>query len=61
MYSEQQNHSTKSQISLVSQIMAQQTKVNLCEICITKVDILYFIVPNKKHLALLVDFILTLG
>ena len=61
IYSEQQNCSTKSQISLVSQIMAQQTKVNLCENYITKVDILSFIGSNNKHLALLVDFILTLG
>ena len=57
----QRNWPTKGQILLVSQIVAQRTKVNSWGIHITKVDILSFIVSNNKHLALLVDFILTLG
>src|SRR5882757_2314160 len=59
-YSEQKNRPTKGQISLVRLIAAQITKVNLWEISITKVDILIFVVPNNKHLALFVKFILTL-
>ena len=59
-YSEQKNCPTKGQISLVRQIAAQITKVNLWEINVTKVDILFFVVPNNKHLASFVDFIMTL-
>src|SRR5882757_9100971 len=60
IYSEQKNCPTKGQISLVRPIAAQITKVNLWEISITKVDILFFVVPNNKHLAFFVKFILTL-
>ena len=60
MYSEQKNCPTKGKISLVRQIAAQITKVNLWEISITKVGILSFVVPNNKHLAPFVKFILTL-
>ena len=59
-YSEQKNRPTKGQISLVRQIAAQITKVNPWEIGMTKVGILSFVVPNNKHLALFVKFILTL-
>src|SRR5882757_2466461 len=59
-YSEQKNCPTKGQISLVRPIAAQITKVNLWEISITKVDILFFVVSNNKHLAFFVKFILTL-
>ena len=59
-YSEGQNCSTKGQISLVSQIVAQRTKGKLWENCTAKVSILYFVVPNDRHLASFVDFILTL-
>src|SRR5258706_6348985 len=59
-YSEQKNCPTKGQISLVRQITAQIAKVNPWEISVTKVDILSFDVPNNKHLASFVDFILTL-
>ena len=59
-YSEQKNHPTKGQISLVRPIAAQITKVNLWEISITKVDILFIVVPNNKHLAPFVKFILIL-
>ena len=60
IYSEQKNCLTKGQISLVRQITAQLTKVNPWEIHITKVGILFFAVPNTKHLASFDDFILTL-
>ena len=40
--------------------MAQITKVNPWEISITKLDILFFGVPNNKYLASFVDFIMTL-
>ena len=59
-YSEQKNCLTKGQISLVSQIVAQRTKVNSWEIYITKVDILALTVPNNKHLGPFVDFPFTL-
>ena len=59
-YSEGQNRSTKGQISLVSQIVAQRTKGKLWENCMTRVGILYFVMPNDRHLASFVDFILTL-
>jgi hypothetical protein len=45
----------------VSQIAAQETKVNLWEFYIIKVDVLSFILPNNKHLASIFDLILTLG
>src|SRR5260221_10504316 len=60
IYSEQKNCPTKGQISLVRQITAQITKVNPWEISVTEVDILSFDVPNNKHLASFIDFILTL-
>jgi hypothetical protein len=50
----------KGQILLVSQIVAQRTKIQLWEFVVTKVDILFFVVPNIKHLSLFIDFILTL-
>ena len=59
-YSEGQNCSTKGQISLVSQIVAQRTKGNLWENRMTRAGILYFVMPNDRHLASFVDFILTL-
>ena len=49
-YSEQQNHSTKGQISLVSQIAAQRTKVNSWENCMTKIDILPTDIPSYRSL-----------
>ena len=60
MYSEQKNCPTKGQISLVRQITAQIIKVNPWEIGVTKPDILFFVVPNNKHLASFVNFIMTL-
>src|SRR5258706_2720774 len=60
IYSEQKIRPTKGQISLVRQITAQIAKVNPWEISVTKVDTLFFDVPNNKHLASFVDFILTL-
>src|ERR1700759_2639596 len=60
IYSEGQNCSTKGQISLVSQIVAQRTKGKLWENCMTRVGIFYFVMPNDRHLASFVDFILTL-
>ena len=59
-YSEQKNHLMKGQISLDRQIAAQGTKVNPWEIFVARLDILFFAVPNDKHLAPFVDFILTL-
>ena len=59
-YSEQKNWFTKGQILLVSQIVAQTTKVNSWEFCITKVDILSFVPPNYKYLTFFVEFILIL-
>jgi hypothetical protein len=50
----------KGQILLVSQIVAQGTKVEVWEFVVTKVRILSFVIPNIKHLPLFVDFILTL-
>jgi hypothetical protein len=41
--------------------MAQETKVNLWEFVVIKVDIMSFVVPNNKYLAFFVDLILTLG
>jgi hypothetical protein len=49
-YSEQKNHPTKGQISLVSQIAAQGTKDKLWEIHITKLDILSFDIPKYRSL-----------
>src|SRR5258706_5589684 len=60
VYSEQKNCPTKGQISLVRQITAQITKLNPWGFSVTRVDILSFDVPNINHLALFVDFILTL-
>ena len=45
---------------LVSQIIAQRTKVNLWEFVITKLGIMSSVVPNSKYLAPFVDLILTL-
>ena len=45
---------------LASQILAQETKQKLWEIGVTKLGILSFVMPNIKHLAFFVDFILTL-
>ena len=45
---------------LVSQIMAQGTKVNPWEFVVTKLSIMSFVVPNTKYLAPFVDLILTL-
>ena len=50
IYSEQKNCPTKGQISLVSQIAAQRTKVNSWEIHTTKVDILSFVTPKYRSL-----------
>ena len=50
----------KGRIFLVSQIVAQGTKVKAWEILVTKVDILPFVMPNTKHSSLFIDFILTL-
>jgi len=61
IYSEQKNCPTKGQISLVRQIAAHITKVNPWKISLTEVGILFFVVPNNKHLAPFVDFILTLA
>jgi len=52
--------SHKRSISLVGQIATQITKVNPWKIIITKEDILSAAVPNNKHPASFVDFILTL-
>jgi len=57
-YSEQKNRFSKGQILLVSQIVAQKTKVNPWEFVATKLNIMSFVVPNNKHLALFVDLIL---
>jgi hypothetical protein len=59
-YSEQQNCSTKGQISLVSQIVAQRTKGKSWENHETKEYMYFVIVPNYRHLAPFIDFILTL-
>jgi hypothetical protein len=48
MYSEQQNCSTKGQISLVSQIVAQRTKGKSWENHKTKLGILSFVTPNYR-------------
>ena len=44
----------------MSQIVAQKTKVNLWEFVVTKLNIMFFVVPNSKYLALFVDLILDL-
>jgi len=44
----------------MSQIVAQKTKVNLWEFVVTKLNIMSFVVPNSKYLALSVDLILDL-
>jgi len=59
-YSEQKNWFTERQILLVSQIIAQRTKVNLWEFVITELGIMSFVVLNTKYLAPFVDLILTL-
>jgi len=59
LYSEQKNCLITGQISLVRQIAAQITKVNPWE-NIIKVNILSAAVPNNKHSASFVDFMLTL-
>ena len=45
----------KRSILLVSQIVAEGTKVNLCESMITHVDVTSFAIPNNKYLVLFVD------
>ena len=49
------NRPTKGQISLVSQIAAQGTKVNSWENSITKVDILSFVPPKYRSLVSATD------
>jgi len=44
----------------VSQIVTQETKVNPWEFVVTKLNIMSFVVPNSKYLALFVDLILDL-
>jgi len=44
----------------VSQIVAQKTKINPWEFVATKLNIMSFVGPNSKHLALFVDLILDL-
>jgi len=44
----------------VSQIVAQKTKVNPWGFLVTKLNIISFVVPNSKYLALFVDLILVL-
>ena len=56
-YSEQKNRLTKGQISLVSQIAAQITKINLWEIPRTQVDILSFAMPKYRSLVPAIGFI----
>ena len=51
----------QGQILLVSQIVAQGTKVNSWEIHVTKVDTISFVMASNRHLAPFVDFILNLG
>ena len=46
---------------LVGQIIAHRTKLNPWEFVATKVCIMSLVVPNTKHLASIVDLILTLG
>ena len=50
----------KGQILLVSQIVAQGTKIKPWEIVVTEVGVLSFVTPNIKHSSLFIDFILTL-
>ena len=57
MYSEQKNCLTKGQISLVSQIAAQITKINPWEISRTWVDILSFVMPKYRSLVPALGFI----
>jgi len=45
---------------LVSQIVAQKTKVNPWECVVTKLNNMSFVVPNSKYLAHFVDLILNL-
>ena len=49
----------KGQILLMSQIVTLETKVNLWEFVIAKVDITFIVVQNGKHLASFVNLILT--
>ena len=51
-YSEQKNWFTRGPFLLVSQIMAQRTKINPWEFVITKPCILSFVVLNLRTLAL---------
>ena len=46
---------------LVGHIIAHRTKLNPWEFVATKVDITSFVVPNIKHVASIVNLILTLG
>ena len=49
----------KGQILLMSQIVTQETEVNLWEFVIAKAVITFIVVQNDKHLASFVDLILT--
>ena len=62
-YSEQKNWFTKGQILLVSQFMAQGTKVNGCEFFITKMDTLSFVTLKYRTLVPAIGsiYILQLG
>src|SRR5258708_9605240 len=60
-YSEQKNLFPRGQILLVGHIIAHRTKLNPWEFVATKVDITSFVVPNIKHVASIVNLILTLG
>ncbi len=46
---------------LVGQIIAHRTKLNPWEFVATKVCIMSLVVPNIKHVASIVNLILTLG
>ena len=50
----------KGQKFLVSQIVAQGTKIKVWEILVTRLDIMPFVTPDIEHVSLFVDFILTL-
>ena len=60
IYSEQKNWFSKGQILLVSQIVAQRTKVNPWEFVVAKLNIMSIVVPNSEYLALFIDLILDL-
>ena len=57
MYSEQQNRFIKGQILLVSQIVAQRTKVKALEIVVTKIGIFSLVIPKYRTLAFTTDLI----